>query len=312
MEKEKTIGQRVDQTEAAESVFDQIFSKGKVQIKNQDAEGGFKAEKITDRLYRIYVPGNVCAFLAVGDDKAALVDTGYGVGSIKGFVQTLTDKPLTVILTHAHFDHVGGASEFECAYVPEKDLELTLLHSDKTARVQGLSANGVETTAEELTDVLSRDQLITYQPEAEFELGGLTVKMLPMYGHTAGCHCALFKEERILLLGDACNSFAFLQLDGSASIEEYRDCLIAFKEKYNDLYDTIIYSHPHNFGDKTIIDEMIGLCNDILDPDYQYIDVEHIYGDGVCMAKTIDDDYKNLDGTAANILYRKNNLRKQS
>ena len=298
------------ETNAEETVYDRIFSAGKIQIENQDAEGGFQAEPITERIFRIHVPGNVCAFLAIGEEKAALIDTGYGVGSIKAYVKSLTDKPLIVILTHAHFDHVGGASEFDFSYVPEKDLELTLAHSDKKARVQGLFANGVETTEEELTAPLKREQLIPYQPEAEFELGGYTVKMLPLYGHTKGSHCALFIQDRVLLLGDACNSFAFLQIEGSAPIEEYRDGLIAFKEKYDDLYDTLIYSHPHNFGDKTIIDEMIRLCTDILAPDYPYVDVEAIYGTGVCMAKPIDEAYRNLDGTAANILYRKDYLRK--
>ena len=57
----------------------------------------FTCEKITERIIRIRCPGNVFAFLALGDKKAALIDTGFGVYSLKEYVETLTDKPLTVL-----------------------------------------------------------------------------------------------------------------------------------------------------------------------------------------------------------------------
>ncbi len=38
----------------------------------------FSCTPITERLTRINAPANVCAFLAVGNDKAALIDTGFG------------------------------------------------------------------------------------------------------------------------------------------------------------------------------------------------------------------------------------------
>ena len=299
-------------TEDEESIFDKIFSQGKEKLKviNQDAAGGFAAEQITERLYKIRVPGNVCAFLAIGEDKAALIDTGFGTGSIKAFVETITDKPLVVILTHGHFDHVGGASEFTRAFIPEKDFDLALAHSDIRTRVQGLASHGVETTEEQMTPCLNPSQLISYQPEAEFDLGGYTIKMLPMYGHTPGCHCALFVEDRVILLGDACNSIAFMYVEGCCPVEEYRDNLIDFKRKYETLYDTPVYSHPHNFGDKGIVDEMIELCTNVLDPDYSYFDVSALLGEGICAAKQFDEGYKNVDGTTANIVYRIDNLRK--
>jgi hypothetical protein len=35
-------------------------------------------------------------FLLVGDEKAIVIDSGIGVGDLKGFIRTLTDKPLMV------------------------------------------------------------------------------------------------------------------------------------------------------------------------------------------------------------------------
>jgi hydroxyacylglutathione hydrolase len=52
-------------------------------------------------------------FLLVGNENAMLIDTGIGIGDLKGFIRTLTDKPLMVCYTHNHPDHTGGAGAHE-------------------------------------------------------------------------------------------------------------------------------------------------------------------------------------------------------
>ena len=49
-------------------------------------------------------------YLVEGTQKAALVDTGSGAGSLRQYVETLTERPVIVLLTHGHVDHaMGGA-----------------------------------------------------------------------------------------------------------------------------------------------------------------------------------------------------------
>jgi len=56
-------------------------------------------------------------YLAVGDKKAALIDTGCGIGNVLDEVRVgnvldevreITDLPVEVLLTHGHLDHCGG------------------------------------------------------------------------------------------------------------------------------------------------------------------------------------------------------------
>lgn len=54
----------------------------------------------------------VKSYLAIGSDAAALIDTGMGVGDIRRLVAELTNLPLTVIQSHAHWDHIGGTASF--------------------------------------------------------------------------------------------------------------------------------------------------------------------------------------------------------
>ena len=47
-------------------------------------------------------------FLIVGEEKAMLIDTGYGEGNLREIVEGITDKPVMVVDTHGHFDHIGA------------------------------------------------------------------------------------------------------------------------------------------------------------------------------------------------------------
>jgi glyoxylase-like metal-dependent hydrolase (beta-lactamase superfamily II) len=48
-----------------------------------------------------------------GEQRAALIDTGLGIEPIGAVVRRLTDRPVMVVNTHYHFDHVGGNHEFD-------------------------------------------------------------------------------------------------------------------------------------------------------------------------------------------------------
>lgn len=52
------------------------------------------------------------SYLLIGSEKAVLIDTGLGVGNIRAEVARLTDKPVQVVTTHVHWDHIGGHGLF--------------------------------------------------------------------------------------------------------------------------------------------------------------------------------------------------------
>ena len=47
-----------------------------------------------------------------GRDRDLVVDTGMGLAPLRAIVETLTDRPLLAVATHAHTDHIGGIHEF--------------------------------------------------------------------------------------------------------------------------------------------------------------------------------------------------------
>lgn len=48
-----------------------------------------------------------------GGARDLLIDTGLGIASLKALIDDIFDKPVTVVATHSHYDHVGGLFEFE-------------------------------------------------------------------------------------------------------------------------------------------------------------------------------------------------------
>ena len=48
-----------------------------------------------------------------GRDRDMLVDSGMGVVSLREWVPLVTERPLTAVASHTHFDHIGCHHEFE-------------------------------------------------------------------------------------------------------------------------------------------------------------------------------------------------------
>ena len=62
-------------------------------------------------------------YLLIGADRALLIDTGLGICNIYDEVCKLTDKPVTAVATHIHWDHIGGHRYYPdfCAHEAELD-----------------------------------------------------------------------------------------------------------------------------------------------------------------------------------------------
>ena len=62
-------------------------------------------------------------YLLNGSEGSLLIDTGLGICDIHEEVEKLTDRPVTAVATHIHWDHIGGHKYFPefCAHEEELD-----------------------------------------------------------------------------------------------------------------------------------------------------------------------------------------------
>ena len=80
----------------------------------------FHVNSIAKGVYAISEPYHwekARCYLFVGINKAILVDTGTGLCPLKPIIDTLTNLPITVILTHCHWDHIGSINSFTKVYI---------------------------------------------------------------------------------------------------------------------------------------------------------------------------------------------------
>ena len=47
-------------------------------------------------------------YLLNGSERSLLIDTGLGISNIYDEVIKFTNKPITAVATHIHWDHIGG------------------------------------------------------------------------------------------------------------------------------------------------------------------------------------------------------------
>ncbi|HYL64704.1 MAG TPA: MBL fold metallo-hydrolase [Candidatus Methylomirabilis sp.] len=78
-------------------------------------EPWFEVYKIRPGVFAIYEPKQaeeVISYLIVGTKQALLFDTGMGIANIRKVTTQLTSRPVVVLNSHTHNDHVGGNSLF--------------------------------------------------------------------------------------------------------------------------------------------------------------------------------------------------------
>ncbi|CAN5813798.1 MBL fold metallo-hydrolase [soil metagenome] len=149
----------------------------------------------------------VKSYLIVGEDKAILLDTGMGVSHIREVVETLSDLPVTVINSHAHWDHVGGNHLFADVLIhPAEADNLTKGFSNVRMRawfqpesLTGRLPEGVDLDTLEILPCAATGLL---QEGQIFDLGNRVLEVLHCPGHSPGGIVLLDRADGILFSTD--------------------------------------------------------------------------------------------------------------
>ena len=197
-------------------------------------------------------------FVLVGDERALVIDTGIGIGDLKGLIEKLTDKPYDVIMTHGHGDHTGGAAVFEKIYMNPKDIELFPLPPAMGMR-SGYPEMIAKREHKHYPYTLPEDfckweegkipEILPLHDGQEFELGNRKVTVYECPGHTPGEMVLIDDKERILFVGDACNNNLLIPSKPGTpmftSVEKAQKALeriISMSDRYD-----VVYNGHHDY-----------------------------------------------------------------
>lgn len=189
-------------------------------------------------------------YLLVGKERALLIDTGFGFGNLGMVVRQLTEKPVFVVNTHAHVDHIGGNHYFKEIYACEKDKEIFQIHTNK-AYLEKMVNDSIPFLVRPLFGKIKSDivnqkiagEYYWFQPGWETDLGERKILSIAVPGHTPGSVCYLDAQRGRLFSGDTvCEWGVLLHLEGCCSIQTYLDSMKILKARSSE-WDTIWPGH---------------------------------------------------------------------
>ncbi|MGC4107597.1 MAG: MBL fold metallo-hydrolase [Thermomicrobiales bacterium] len=178
----------------AAPTYDPWFSVGEVDPGVWMIEEPFHEERVK-------------SYLIAGDERAILLDTGMGVADIRAVAESLTALPVSVVNSHAHWDHIGGNHRFaEIAIHPAEAADLEGGASNAVLRpwfapshLTGPLPDGV--TAETIVIPPSHATHLLADGET-IDLGGRVLEVVYGPGHSPGGISLLDRANGLLFSTD--------------------------------------------------------------------------------------------------------------
>jgi len=179
-------------------------------------------------------------YLIIGHDRAVLFDAGSGLRDVAAAAATLTDKPITFVPSHLHYDHIGKGGPF--ARIAMVDLphlraraennKIQLTWQEHLGKPEGYAAPAMQV-----------DEWLI--PGSVMSLGGRALRVLYTPGHTDDSISLLDSARGMLFAGDFIYSgplYAFLP---NSSLGDYQQGAVTLLE--NTRPDTRIFG-AHRTG----------------------------------------------------------------
>ncbi len=148
-----------------------------------------------------------CSIVWDETGACAIVDPGAyeaeETAELKGFIAAKSLKPVCIMLTHCHFDHIFGVAEFARSYgVPvfmhEEEVYTIETTNPTVSRSYGLPLPDASFIKGEGAEAAAR-----FVKEGEtIEVGSLRFEVIETPGHSKGGVCYLERNEKVMFSGD--------------------------------------------------------------------------------------------------------------
>ena len=147
-------------------------------------------------------------YLLVGNDRAALIDTGLGMHDLRQCVEQHTSLDVVVLQTHAHPDHAGASHQFDRVMAHPLAVE-TLQRgwtNDELRFTIERTFKGRDLPPDIVADEFEIPGCATvdaFENRGVVDLGGRQIDVFFTPGHSPDSVCLLDLEAGLLFTGDS-------------------------------------------------------------------------------------------------------------
>lgn len=170
----------------------------------------FEVYRVAPGVFAIYEPHQseeTISYLILGEKRAALFDTGMGIGDLRSVVTGLTRLPILVLNSHTHNDHVGDNWQF--VTVEGMDMDFSRANArgslrDAQAEIAPGEICGSLPRGFDPKTYATRPWKITrYTHNGDrIDLGGRSLEVLATPGHTPDAITLFDRANGLLFTGD--------------------------------------------------------------------------------------------------------------
>lgn len=246
----------------------------------QVADQWFEQRRLADGITFLWEPHIVpllrCNIWHVrGRDRDLLIDTGMGVCSLRAFARDILDRPVSVVATHVHIDHVGGHHEFEDCIVHRleaeglrttgaaftlagggfeaRDLTTLRIPASEAYEISGPMLTALPCAGYDLRSYRLKPAPVTRTVEDGdvIDLGDRVFEVLHLPGHSPGSIGLLERKTATLFSGDAVYDGPLIDNLHHSSIAEY---VLTMHRLRTLPAETIHAGHEPSFGRGRLIE----------------------------------------------------------
>ncbi len=180
--------------------------------KHRASDDWFEVYEVAADTWAIYEPfqwQEVISYLVVGTEAGVLFDTGNGIGDIEAVVDRLTDKPVRVLNSHSHFDHIGGNYQFDEIFSVATPFSLRRIGGMQSEEI-ALEVSPEALCKEPPAGVTQQTHRVrpfsisgTIADGDVFDIGGRKLEILRIPGHTDDSIALLERDTGFLWSGDS-------------------------------------------------------------------------------------------------------------
>lgn len=171
----------------------------------------FDVYELVPGIFSIHEPHQwqeIISYLIVGDQQAVLFDTGNGIANMKTLVDRITDKPVIVVNSHSHSDHVGDNHRFETVLALETDYGIR--NSEGFGNEEVREELSAEAVCKALPKGVTQDSFVVppwkisrfVEDGDEIDIGGRVLEIVHTPGHSPDSLMLLDRASGFLWTGD--------------------------------------------------------------------------------------------------------------